>query len=162
MKEATWGKGFDVILTHEFNTLSGENARLAYLIACIAYMHGAAVRRRHVIASIGGTDVQYIRESSWNPELLWNPFERLVLISSTASLRQPARWVPSPRESMHVLSSRGSALLAHLLAFPDSLSANALQLLPRHCIQSRCHCRVPARKPVARSRLPHRAKVPCV
>src|SRR5206468_12280924 len=58
MKEATSGKGFDVILTHEFNSLSGENARLAYLISCMAYMHGAPVRRRHLLASVGGTDVE--------------------------------------------------------------------------------------------------------
>jgi hypothetical protein len=52
MKEATSGRGFDAILTHEFNTLSGENARLAYLIACMAYMHGAPVRRRHLLACL--------------------------------------------------------------------------------------------------------------
>ena len=57
MKEATSGKGFDVILEHEFKSLSGENARIAYTIACLAYMHGAPVRRRHLLACIPGSDL---------------------------------------------------------------------------------------------------------
>src|SRR2546422_11450506 len=58
MKEATSGKGFDVILANEFQSLSGENARLSYTITCLAYMHGAPVRRRHLLACLQGTDVQ--------------------------------------------------------------------------------------------------------
>lgn len=58
LKEATSGRGFDAILTDEFQSLSGENARLAYLVASLAYMHGAPVRRRHLIACIDGTDLE--------------------------------------------------------------------------------------------------------
>lgn len=58
MKEATSGKGFDVILENEFKSLSGENARSAYTIACLAYMHGAPVRRRHLLACMSGTDLE--------------------------------------------------------------------------------------------------------
>ena len=58
MKEATSGKGFDVILENEFKSLSGENARIAYTIACLAYMHGAPVRRRHLLACITGSDIE--------------------------------------------------------------------------------------------------------
>jgi hypothetical protein len=88
MKEATSGRGFDAILTHEFNTLSGENARLAYLIACMAYMHGAPVRRRHLLACLGGTDIDkalilrnYLREVivPWHEsEELFSPRHRLI------------------------------------------------------------------------------------
>ncbi len=58
MKEATSGKGFDVILENEFKSLSGENARIAYTIACLTYMHGAPVRRRHLLACITGSDIE--------------------------------------------------------------------------------------------------------
>jgi hypothetical protein len=58
MKEATSGRGFDVILEHEFKSLSGENARIAYAITCLAYMHGAPVNRRHLLASMSGTDLE--------------------------------------------------------------------------------------------------------
>ncbi len=58
MKEATSGKGFDVILENEFKSLSGENARIAYTIACLTYMHGAPVRRRHLLACMAGTDLE--------------------------------------------------------------------------------------------------------
>ena len=58
MKEATSGVGFNVILENEFKSLSGESARIAYTIACLAYMHGAPVRRRHLLASMGGTDLE--------------------------------------------------------------------------------------------------------
>jgi energy-coupling factor transporter ATP-binding protein EcfA2 len=58
MKEATSGRGFDVILENEFKSLSGENARIAYTITCLAYMHGAPVNRRHLLASMSGTDLE--------------------------------------------------------------------------------------------------------
>lgn len=58
MKEATSGKGFNVILLNEFQSLSGHNARLAYTIACLAYMHGAPVRRRHLLACMDGSDIE--------------------------------------------------------------------------------------------------------
>ncbi len=58
MKEATSGIGFNTILENEFKSLSGENARIAYTIACLAYMHGAPVRRRHLLAAMGGTDIE--------------------------------------------------------------------------------------------------------
>lgn len=58
MKEATSGKGFDVIIANELQSLSGYEARLAYTAACLAYMHGAPVRRRHLLACLEGTDVQ--------------------------------------------------------------------------------------------------------
>jgi ABC-type dipeptide/oligopeptide/nickel transport system ATPase subunit len=58
MKEATSGRGFDVILENEFKSLSGENAKIAYTVACLAYMHGAPVRRRHLLACMSGTDIE--------------------------------------------------------------------------------------------------------
>lgn len=58
MKEATSGHGFDVIIEDEYRTLASDNARLAYAIACLAYMHGAPVRRRHLLACLDGTDVE--------------------------------------------------------------------------------------------------------
>jgi ABC-type phosphonate transport system ATPase subunit len=58
MKEATLGKGFDAILVNEFQSLSGVNARSAYTVACLAYMHGAPVRRRHLLACMEGTDIE--------------------------------------------------------------------------------------------------------
>lgn len=56
MKEATLGKGFDVILANEFFSLASDGARLIYTITCLAYMHGAPVRRRHLIACLDGSD----------------------------------------------------------------------------------------------------------
>lgn len=58
MKEATLGRGFNVILANEFGSLSGYSARLAYTIACMAYAHGAPIRRRHLFACLEGTDVE--------------------------------------------------------------------------------------------------------
>lgn len=58
MKEATSGRGFDVIIEDEYRTLASDNARLGYTIACLAYIHGAPVRRRHLIACLDGTDVE--------------------------------------------------------------------------------------------------------
>lgn len=58
MKEATSGRGFDVILENEFKSLAGENARIAYTVTCLAYMHGAPVRRRHLLACMAGTDLE--------------------------------------------------------------------------------------------------------
>jgi hypothetical protein len=58
MKEATSGRGFNTIIEDEYRTLASDNARLAYAIACLAYMHGAPVRRRHLLACLDGTDVQ--------------------------------------------------------------------------------------------------------
>jgi len=81
MKEATAGRGFDVILDNEFRSLSSENARLAYTIACLAYMHGAPVHRRHLLASMGGTDLE--KASILSHELKevivpWNGREELL------------------------------------------------------------------------------------
>ena len=56
MKEATLGKGFNVILTNEFYSLASDGARLIYTITCLAYMHGAPVRRRHLLACLDGSD----------------------------------------------------------------------------------------------------------
>ena len=56
LKEATLGKGFNVILTNEFFSLASDGARLVYAITCLAYMHGAPVRRRHLLASLEGSD----------------------------------------------------------------------------------------------------------
>lgn len=58
MKEATSGRGFNTIIEDEYRTLASDNARLAYAIACLAYMHGAPVRRRHLLACLDGTDAQ--------------------------------------------------------------------------------------------------------
>lgn len=58
MKEATSGRGFDVIIEDEYRTLVSDNARLAYAITCLAYVHGAPVRRRHVVACLDGSDVE--------------------------------------------------------------------------------------------------------
>jgi energy-coupling factor transporter ATP-binding protein EcfA2 len=57
MKEATSGDGFDVILANEFFSLASDGARLIYAITCIAYMHGAPVRRRHLLACLDGSDI---------------------------------------------------------------------------------------------------------
>lgn len=58
MKEATSGRGFDIIIAQEYGTLVSESARLAYAVACLAYMHGAAVRRRHLLACLDGSDYE--------------------------------------------------------------------------------------------------------
>lgn len=58
MKEATSGRGFDIIIAQEYGTLASESARLAYSVACLAYMHGAAVRRRHVTSCLDGSDYE--------------------------------------------------------------------------------------------------------
>jgi energy-coupling factor transporter ATP-binding protein EcfA2 len=81
MKEATAGRGFDVILDNEFRSLSSENARVAYTIACLAYMHGAPVHRRHLLASMGGTDLE--KATTLSHELkevivAWNGREELL------------------------------------------------------------------------------------
>ena len=57
LREATSGRGFDAILQEEFETLEGEQAKLAYTIASLAVMHGApGIRRRHLLACLDGTD----------------------------------------------------------------------------------------------------------
>lgn len=61
LKEATSGKGFDVILANEFVTLASEEARLVYTVTCLAYAHGAAVARRHLLALMAGTDLEKAR-----------------------------------------------------------------------------------------------------
>lgn len=58
MKEATSGRGFDAIIAHEFFQLASERARLAYTVACLAYDCGAPVRIRHLLAVVGGTDIE--------------------------------------------------------------------------------------------------------
>jgi hypothetical protein len=58
MKEATLGRGFDVILANEFYSLASDGARLVYAITCLAYMHGAPVRRRHLLACLDGSDFE--------------------------------------------------------------------------------------------------------
>jgi hypothetical protein len=60
MKEATSGRGFDVIIANEYYSLADDATRRTYLIACLCYMHGAPVRRRHLMASIEGTDVEKV------------------------------------------------------------------------------------------------------
>lgn len=60
MKEATSGKGFDVILLSEFNSLKGYDTQLAYTIACLCYKHGAPVRKRHLLACLDGSDIDKI------------------------------------------------------------------------------------------------------
>ena len=60
MKEATSGRGFDVILLSEFNSLRSYGAQLAYTIACLCYKHGAPVRKRHLIACLDGSDIEKI------------------------------------------------------------------------------------------------------
>jgi hypothetical protein len=61
MKEATSGHGFNVIIENEYRTLTSDQARLAYAIACLAYMHGAPIRRRHLLACLDGSDVDKIK-----------------------------------------------------------------------------------------------------
>ena len=58
MKEATSGQGFDVIIENEFRTLANDEARFAYTIASLCYMHGAPIRRRHLLACLQGTDIE--------------------------------------------------------------------------------------------------------
>ncbi|MBL8818728.1 MAG: SIR2 family protein [Planctomyces sp.] len=55
MREATSGKGFDVILRTEFSELDPQ-AKLAYTIACIAVAHGApGVYKRHLMPCLDRT-----------------------------------------------------------------------------------------------------------
>lgn len=62
LREATSGKGFDAILAEEFESLEGEDSKLAYTIASLAAMHGApGVRRRHLLACLDGTDERKAR-----------------------------------------------------------------------------------------------------
>ena len=58
LKEATSGRGFDAIIGDEFRTLASDEVRMAYTIACLAYMHGAPIRRRHLLACIEGSDIE--------------------------------------------------------------------------------------------------------
>ncbi|HKO42682.1 MAG TPA: SIR2 family protein [Pyrinomonadaceae bacterium] len=67
MKEATSGRGFNTIIEDEYRTLASDNARLAYTITCLAYMHAAPVRRRHLLACLEGNDVQ--KASTLNKDL---------------------------------------------------------------------------------------------
>lgn len=57
MKEATSGRGFDIIIASEYASLT-DDARMAYIVSCACYMHGAPVRRRHLLACLDGTDIQ--------------------------------------------------------------------------------------------------------
>lgn len=58
MKEATSGKGFDVIIAQEYGSLASDSAKLAYVVACLVHNHGPAVRRRHLIACLDGNDFE--------------------------------------------------------------------------------------------------------
>ena len=58
MKEATSGKGFDVILAQEYGSLVSRHAQMAYVVACLAHAHGPPVARRHVLACIDGSDLE--------------------------------------------------------------------------------------------------------
>ena len=57
MKEATSGKGFDVILAQEYDSLVSQEAKMAYVVACLAHAHGPPVARRHLLACIDGSDL---------------------------------------------------------------------------------------------------------
>lgn len=55
LREATSGKGFDLILQNEFNELAAP-AKVAYTICCIAVAHGApGVYLRHLMPCLGRT-----------------------------------------------------------------------------------------------------------
>ena len=55
MREATSGRGFDEILKDEYRDLPDE-AKLAYLICCLAVAQGAqGVYRRHLLPCLGRT-----------------------------------------------------------------------------------------------------------
>jgi hypothetical protein len=58
MKEATSGKGFDVIIAQEYGSLASDSAKLAYIVACLVHNHGPAVRRRYLLACLDGTDYE--------------------------------------------------------------------------------------------------------
>ena len=58
MKEATSGKGFDIIIAQEYGSLVSDEARLAYVVACLVHSHGPAVRRRHLLACLDGSDYE--------------------------------------------------------------------------------------------------------
>lgn len=58
MKEATSGKGFDVIILQEYGSLASSAAKFAYVVACLVYMYGPAVRRRHLLACLDGSDYE--------------------------------------------------------------------------------------------------------
>jgi hypothetical protein len=58
MKEATSGQGFNVIIAQEYGSLATDSAKLAYVIACLVHTYGPAVRRRHLLACLDGTDYE--------------------------------------------------------------------------------------------------------
>jgi hypothetical protein len=58
MKEATSGQGFNVIIAQEYGSLASDSAKLAYVIACLVHTYGPAVRRRHLMACLDGTDYE--------------------------------------------------------------------------------------------------------
>ncbi|MBI2186825.1 MAG: SIR2 family protein [Acidobacteria bacterium] len=68
MKEATSGRGFDIIIAQEYGSLASPAARLAYVVACLVHHHGPPIRRRHLLACLDGTD--YERASVLKSQLI--------------------------------------------------------------------------------------------
>lgn len=81
MKEATSGRGFDAIISHEFFQLATDDARLAYTIACLVYQHGTPVRRRHLLACLDGRDYErsaVLREQLLGVVVPWRENDELL------------------------------------------------------------------------------------
>ena len=93
LKEATSGKGFDVILANEFATLASDDARLAYTVCCLAYMHGVPVARRHLLAVMAGPDLEkgrVLREELRGVVIPWQERDELLSPRHRVIARQVA------------------------------------------------------------------------
>lgn len=92
MREATSGRGFQVIVANEYESLAPEAQRL-YLVACLAVSQGApGVFQRHLLPCAGPTSIS----TAWILEKLLR--EVLVPANSSGQLLKPrhrliAQWV---------------------------------------------------------------------
>jgi len=115
MKEATSGKGFDIILNDEFQGL-GEEARLAYLICCLAVARGApGVYRRHLMPCLGSPS---FRKAEVLDKLL-----RGVLLpaNATGTMLRPrhrfiANWVTTEIAPLDLAYEATAVFLRHISA----------------------------------------------
>lgn len=129
MKEATLGRGFDVILANEYQSLSGEDARLAYTVTCLAYMHGAPVRRRHLLGCIQGTDIQkaaVVEEDLREVVVRWNDSPDMLCPRHRIIANQVARETAPPQV-------RYAAIINYLVQVsPDLTPQNISRRTPEY------------------------------
>jgi energy-coupling factor transporter ATP-binding protein EcfA2 len=129
MKEATLGRGFDVILANEYQSLSGEDARLAYTVTCLAYMHGAPVRRRHLLACVQGTDIQkaaLVEEDLRDVVIRWNDNPELLCPRHRVIANQVATGTAPPH-------ARYAAITNYLAQIsPDLTAQNISRRTPEY------------------------------